>query len=344
MGVIGLLSASGEPAPLRSGLGKNQENPLLYGRGSVWFAAWFGLPYCTVCDDVPEGSTAMRLFSALNRLPFFTRWPLKGGILVATVFFVCFPNVAQFVRHVQRWRNPNALVEPDAAALAPLAAELRERLSPDQSPADALRVVQALVYEKIEYEWDWVNWGNVDYIPTVTEAILKGREDCDGQAVVAASLLRRLGYQADLVTDFSHVWVRTEYGDTMSPGTQTAIVAQDGGLSIQPDALLQLPGALGFGLSVFYLDRELVIVLAIWLMMIRPGRKWWRNALALGMLVGGLMLIRKGGAGWTVPYVGAEPSGVAVMVLAWVVASSLWQTDRGAVSGADGAPGITAPD
>jgi len=167
----------------------------------------------------------MNLFRLLNRLPRLKRWPLKCAILAAAVFLICFPRMTLFTRHVYRWRNPNTLIEPQAAALQPLLEELRLRMSPELSAVEALSTVEQFVYEKIAYKYDWINWGNTDYIPTVTEAVEAGQEDCDGRAVVAASLLRNFGFQADLVTDFTHVWVRTEHGDTMSPGDQTAIQA-----------------------------------------------------------------------------------------------------------------------
>jgi len=271
----------------------------------------------------------MNLFRLLNRLPRLKRWPLKCAILAAAVFLICFPRMTLFTRHVYRWRNPNTLIEPQAAALQPLLEELRLRMSPELSAVEALSTVEQFVYEKIAYKYDWINWGNTDYIPTVTEAVEAGQEDCDGRAVVAASLLRNFGFQADLVTDFTHVWVRTEHGDTMSPGDQTAIQAKDEGLAVQPDAALRLPGALAHGVAVFYLHRELIIVLVLWLMLVRPGRSRRRNALALVLLIGGLMLLRAGGANWRVPIVWVQWVGIAAIAAAFMATSALWQPDNG---------------
>lgn len=59
-----------------------------------------------------------------------------------------------------------------------------------------LEEIEKFVYEKNKSAWDWEVWGNVNYIPTVEEAIASGREDCDGQAIVGASMLREYGYDA----------------------------------------------------------------------------------------------------------------------------------------------------
>ena len=152
---------------------------------------------------------------ALQRLPGWYRIPIKLAILGFTVLFVCFPYPGRLVRHVTRWQSPNTLIEPNAPALEPLVAALRPQITADMEPKEVLKTVEKFVYKEISYDWDWNTWGMADYIPTVAEAIAKGREDCDGRAVVAASLLARLGYDAAIVTDFAHVWVKTEHGETM---------------------------------------------------------------------------------------------------------------------------------
>ena len=232
----------------------------------------------------------MTIVWALNKLRWPWRIPLKWSLFGLTVLAVCFPYPTRLIRHVRHWRNPNAMVEPYAPALQPLLEELQPSLSAELPPEEILKRVEKFVYEKIEYEWDWVTWGTADYLPTVTEAIEKGREDCDGRAVVAASLLGRLGFQAELVTDFAHVWVKTEVGETMGPGGGKAVIATDEGLQIQPGALAQLPRAVGYGLACFPLIRELIIAVVLWLLLLRPNGGLFCNSTALILFVIGLML------------------------------------------------------
>ena len=185
---------------------------------------------------------------------------MKCAVFAMTVLLVCFPNPRRLMRHIQHYRDPSALIEPNAKSIEPWVQELAPKLSDDIEPREALKRVERFVYDKVPYEWDWNTWGTADYLPTVDEVVAMGKEDCDGRAVVAASLLRRFGFKADLVNDFAHVWVRTEHGDTMSPGKKPVIVTTDDGVVIDWSALTQLPSAMAYGVAVFPLGRELVIL------------------------------------------------------------------------------------
>ncbi|MCC7290558.1 MAG: transglutaminase domain-containing protein [Phycisphaerales bacterium] len=267
----------------------------------------------------------MKFLRWLNSLRRPARWSLKTAIVGATVLLVCFPYPGLLRVHVQRWRNPNALIEPDAAALSPWLKELRAASADQPAPAVMLARVERFVYQHLPYEFDWKTWGNADYIPTVSEALAAGREDCDGRAVVAASLLAGLGYESRIVTDFAHVWVATNVGETMSPGATQAVVAEGGGISVQPSAWAQMPKALGYGVSPFFLHRELIVVLVGWLMWLRPGATRWRSGVALALMIAGLLLLRRGGRNWQAPIVWLQILGV----LAYAVAAALmWKRAR----------------
>ena len=264
-----------------------------------------------------------RLFF-LNKLRWYVRLPVKWLILGLTVLAVCFPHPDVLMRHLRHWRDPNALIERDAAALEPLVRELEPRMTADLSPGDALSTVERFVYERIPYDWDWNTWGTADYLPTVTEAIEKGREDCDGRAVVAASLLSRFGFKAQIVTDFAHVWVKTEHGELMGPGKRKAMIGEDGGLQVQVGAFSQLPRALAYGVAPFPLVRELIVVTMVWLLLLHEaGRpvdrlgawgRWVRHLAALATLVAGLLLLRIGGRDYYHPTGWMQLAGVVAIV------------------------------
>ena len=263
----------------------------------------------------------MQLFG-LNRLRWPARWPIKWALLGLTVLVVCFPNPSRLIRHVRHFSNPNALIEPNAPAMQPMVDELRATLTEELAPSDALKRIERFVYEKIPYEWDWNTWGSADYLPTVTEVIEMGKEDCDGRAVVAASLLRRFGFEAHLVNDLAHMWVRTDYGDTMSPGKKPFIVATDDGPQLHLDALVQLPKALAYGIAVFPARREMIVLTMMWLLLLRPGGGATRGAVGLVLLVTGLFVIRGGSSDYWNPtpwmqwagLVGLGAGGLVVMV------------------------------
>ena len=228
---------------------------------------------------------------ALDNIRWRWRLPMKWAIFALTCLTVCFPYPGRLVRHIRHWTDPNALIQPDAPALQPLVEELRPRLSGPLTPKEALRRVEHFVYERIPYEWDWNTWGTADYLPTVTEAIVMGKEDCDGRAVIAASLLRNFGFEAQLVADFTHMWVKTDRGETMAPGKRKAIVAMEDGLHFDPSALADLPKALALGVAVFPLARELIILGVLWWLLLR--RVGVGSSLgSLGLFLFGLFLLR----------------------------------------------------
>jgi len=250
----------------------------------------------------------------LNDWKWRWRWPMKCAVLAMTVLMVCFPNPRLLLRHIQHYSNPNALIEPNAKSIEPWVQELAPMLSDDIEPREALKRVERFVYDKVPYEWDWNTWGTADYLPTVDEVVAMGKEDCDGRAVVAASLLRRFGFQADLVNDFAHVWVRTEYGDTMSPGKKPVLVTTDDGLIIDWSALTQLPRAAAYGVAVFPLGRELVILSMAWLLLLPIQGRAVYNLTGLVLLVGGLMLLRAGGSDYRQPSNWTQTVGLVLLI------------------------------
>lgn len=262
----------------------------------------------------------MRILRALNKLRWPLRAPIKSALFVLTLLVVCFPYPNRLITHLRRWRDPNVLIEPGAAALEPFILELTPQVPADMAPEDILLTVQRFVYEKISYDWDWNTWGVADYVPTVTEAITQGREDCDGRAVVAASLLTHFGLQAQLVSDFAHVWVYTDFGETMGPGRRKAVVATEEGVKLRPGALIQTPNALGLGIAVFPLIRELIILVVLWVLLLRPQDGGSRNLIMLVLLVVGLMLLRAGGRQYGHPVEWLQLLGLAVMLagLSWL--------------------------
>jgi hypothetical protein len=263
----------------------------------------------------------------LNKLRWYARLPIKWLIFGLTVLVVCFPYPSVLARHIRHWRDPNALVEPDAPVLQPLVDELRTEMADGLAPRDALKTVERFVYRRIPYEWDWNNWGTADYLPTLTEAIEKGKEDCDGRAVVAASLLRNFGFNAQIVTDFAHVWVKTEHGETMGPGKRRAVVGEKGGIKVDKGALSELPRALAYGIAPFPLVRELIILAVLWLLMLRRHGGVACSLSALAFLLGGLLFLRAGGRTYLEPVVWMQLMGIAG-VLAGFVTLLLWARDN----------------
>jgi hypothetical protein len=231
-----------------------------------------------------------------RRWPPYVRWPVKTLIFAIVVVFTLYPRIELLPRNLQHVSHMHQMIDPENAGLAPLEVEVRAKLGEGQRGArQTLDVVQQVVYQHLPYAWDWDVWGVADYMPTVAEALEKGREDCDGRAVVAASLLKRMGHEAWLVSDMKHVWVKTSEGETMSPGrANKSLVATPTGTQVQvtPSALANLGSAAAYGVAVFPLLRELIIISALGLLAMQPGTALVRRYAGVLTMFCGLLLVR----------------------------------------------------
>jgi len=228
---------------------------------------------------------------SLYRLAWYWRIPGKWLIFLLVLLFVCYPNPVLLYRNIGRWRNPNSLVNPNSPALEPLLRDVEQQLGGDRSPGAAFLAVESTVRKQIRYAFDWETWGVTDYFPTVEEIMDKGQEDCDGRAIIAASVLRRLGFEAFVVADFAHAWVQTPQGDLMGPRKAEAVVTGVNGPRFTWVAMREMPDALAFGVAVFPVIREWIILLTAWLLLL--GSVGGRAAmLSLGLMVAGLYMLR----------------------------------------------------
>ncbi len=268
--------------------------------------------------------------SALQVQRWFVRVPAKTAVFAVVVFFTLYPHPALLGRHVRHARSTQALTDP----AGPAALAVREQFDRyarqhglDLSDPAALRkAVEAFVYARVAYAWDWDTWGVADYLPSLAEVLEKGREDCDGRAVMAAALLRTFGTQARLVADPRHVWVRTPDGDLMNPLGPPAFQAGPEGVQIRWRALLN-PAPMAFGVAVFPWARELIILLTAWLLLLPPRMNRFAAALVLALLLDSLVLVR---------LAGADPVAPRTAALVWAAAHwpvALWMLWRPAGAG-----------
>jgi hypothetical protein len=100
----------------------------------------------------------------------------------------------------------------------------------------------------------------------------------------------------------------------MGPLGPPLIQSKEGKIQIRWSQLIDL-GPPAFGISVFPIGRELVIVLAMWLLLL-PYRVDRRSAaLALGLLVQGLLIIRAAGTDPLRPWMGGILLGLLSIAL-----------------------------
>lgn len=233
------------------------------------------------------------------------RWPLKATVLLGVVLLVLYPRPGLLLRNIDHWSRLDTLADPASPALDPLDENVRALLNGDPvgaDPAIVLQTVQHVVVQELPYEWDWITWGVVDYIPTIEEALDAGREDCDGRAIVAAGLLRRYGFDARVMSDLSHVWVWTPQGSAMghreTVSGATLVHSTPQGTRLDWLAVFSIGGILvdwplnlAYGIQVFPIARELVLLITLWLLLLsrsttRPRHDWLGLAFLLVALLG----------------------------------------------------------
>jgi len=270
---------------------------------------------------VTRFTAAWRRFHAWPRR---WRWPAKMLVLLTAAVLTLYPAVWLVPVHIRHLRNPNALLDPEHPGLAHLEERARAAAGADPTPRALRRAVEDTVYEAVPYAWDWETWGVMDYLPTVDQVLRKGREDCDGRAIVAASLLRRMGQPAWLASDLVHMWVVTPAEELMGPGLgPKTFVADERGarVTVNWGLLKNLGRAFSFGVAVFPLGRELVLLGAVCLTALHPWSSRLRRVVGCALLTAALVTLRSvgnAGGGWA-PVSPLAWVGVLMAVVGWLV-------------------------
>jgi hypothetical protein len=250
-----------------------------------------------------------RIWHRFHAWPRRYRWPLKCIVFAAVVLLVLYPKPWLIPTWLHRLSNLDAVVDPDHPQIVRMQASISESLGEDADLQTVLEAVQQAVCARVPYAFDWETWGVMDYLPTVGEVFAQGREDCDGRAVVAASVLRRMHYDAHLVTDLKHMWVAGSTIDAetglshqwqlMHPGKgERSLVGAEGGTSatLSAGTLANLGWALSFGIAAFPLVRELIVLVAVCGLTMQPRSSTGRRVAGCAMLAGTLALFRVAGS------------------------------------------------
>lgn len=136
-----------------------------------------------------------KLFQMSRKLSrIFSRYfPL---FLLLWILLVLYPNPLNLAISIQRGISPNT----DPSAVESLSQEL---------PSDPVAIEKA-VLERIPYSYDWETYSMPWYVPTVKQALDKGRGDCKARALVLASILEAKNIPYRLNWSPNHVWVEYE--------------------------------------------------------------------------------------------------------------------------------------
>lgn len=101
-------------------------------------------------------------------------------------------------------------------------------------------MVEIFTYLRVKYKTDLMQYLAIDHRPTVSEVMRTGVDDCDGRAILAATLLLFRGYDAWVLAGPWHHWVQVILGNGSS---------------------LQILEKKGIGMDIWYLRfNDLVVV------------------------------------------------------------------------------------
>lgn len=170
--------------------------------------------------DGPEAGAG----SAENRPPPRSRWletAARLPFLAAGIVFLLFPHPGRAWREIRTLRDPNAMISPEDPAVADLSAEIDAAMPGTLDRPAQIAWIEGFVEKRIVYTNDWDQWLNVDYWPTPSETMASGREDCDGIAVLTASVLKRRGFRPRIEASYEHVWLEVEGERILNPDKET---------------------------------------------------------------------------------------------------------------------------
>ncbi len=158
------------------------------------------------------------LWEWLARRKFVSRAGFKLLLFGLVTLAVLYPHPILLVKQVQHLADVESLIQPDMTSMTEINRDIDKLLPTNAMPQKEFQTVERYVYQKVKYQYDWYNWGNLDYWPTAAEVWERKREDCDGRAVLAASILRARGFKsARIVANLNHVWVAVDQDELMGP-------------------------------------------------------------------------------------------------------------------------------
>jgi transglutaminase-like putative cysteine protease len=115
-------------------------------------------------------------------------------LLLGWVVVVVYPNPFVLSASITNFEHPNV----DPAAVAALARTL---------PNNPQLIEQAVLNRIVPYSYDWQTYGVPWYFPTTKQTLAAGKGNCQGRALVLASILKAKGIPYQIEMSFDHMWV-----------------------------------------------------------------------------------------------------------------------------------------
>ena len=216
--------------------------------------------------------TPAYIWDKLAGLRFAWRAPLKTVLFYTVVLFTFYPNPLLLVQQLRYWFAPDTLIRTDFTAMAEINREIDQLLPAPCPPALEYQAVQKYVYAQVRGMSDLDNWGVLDYSPDAEAVWLRGRGDCEDQAILAVSILRARGHQqAAMVGNLVHMWVEVDTQEILGPLADRTYDQNDNFAPALPagNTVLLATAAMAAGFPV---ERSVIIMLALIVLCYHPSR------------------------------------------------------------------------
>ena len=201
--------------------------------------------------------------------------------------FALYPNPVLLLRQLGHYLDTESLIQPHLPAMPEINREIDQLIATNAPALTELKAVERFVYRRIAYQYDWHGWWNLDYWPTAAEVWERKREDCDGRAVLAASILRARGHaDARLVANLQHVWVAVGTNELMGPMADKNFRREGGKTVITFPALKTLLDSLAMTCK-FPAWRVVLMLVTLLALLFHPSADTGRFAVLCAVMLAG---------------------------------------------------------
>ncbi|MFQ6124140.1 MAG: hypothetical protein ACE5R6_05965 [Candidatus Heimdallarchaeota archaeon] len=141
-------------------------------------------------------------------------------ILIANFLLLFGGSINPLVLEEQLHRriNPSILLEPNNPKISDFNKMFEKVLRVDKERTGMpdnikdpriyeIKLIEAFILSQIEWVSDFVQYLTVDRLVTPDEVLTSMKEDCDGRAILAGSLLLHRGYDVWIFVSWYHWWV-----------------------------------------------------------------------------------------------------------------------------------------
>jgi hypothetical protein len=215
----------------------------------------------------------LTLWQWLSVRPFVCRLGLKILILFFVFLAMTFPNPFLTIKQIEAYRDIESLFVMDFPELAAINVSIDSLLPENYTFEDEYKTIIRFVYNHIRYQYDWDNWINSEYWPPADQVWRRGREDCDGRAILAVVIFRSRGYaDATVVGSMTHLWIKVGDQELMGAQPEKIMEMQDGQKRMRMPKLSYVLKAAAQQLDSYPIFRMIVILLCFVLLSYHPAR------------------------------------------------------------------------